>query len=315
MVLRYLIVRITDFQSFLKNKINSKSIFPILFLLDLITCSIFTILKLNYCDKKNIGDDLFMTIIGSLLPIFAQVGLVSYFSVVMNCLQSYTVMMTGERKEILSKHFSMLNKVCMIIPLTCVGFSLLPVIGLQYPMYGSTFAVIYLIGNGLNAWVYGILTASALKHLLYELSNHVNTFSQSSDELKLVIKRLKSANIVVIHNCFNVGLSFIIFGASDFLLTKSTYLFIIHQICCPVGATVLILTVSKISYIPVGSTRILSHRIRSLTLTPLSLKTLLRPLHSKSAPIVPVVGNETSGSSHAPSNNDVKPCDTILSKC
>ena len=233
--------------------LDPKVIFPIIFLVYMIDMFIFTILKILYEEKQILGREIFMTIVGAILPICAQIGSVFYFFVVIKCLDSYTVMMSDDKRERLSSRFAMLRAICWVIPPMCLGFAFIPAIGLAYPEYQATYARIYLIGTGANMWLYGILTATSLRYLLLELISQSQIFSQSSDDFKVVIWRLSLAYYLLIYNCLTVGGSLIVFGTIDFLRTLSTYLFIFDGLFCPIGATVLILTVSKISYNPKSS--------------------------------------------------------------
>ena len=249
---RYLIVRFIrkrsicgcklDAKSF---KLEAKSLFPVFFLAYMIDTTFYTVLKIVYQDGQIVGRDLAMTIVGSLLPIFAQVGLVFYSFVVMKFLKSYVTTMGNQKRVTLERKFNILSRLTSIIPLTSVVFSVMPLFGLPYPEHQYIFSKIFLIGTGANAWAYGILTGSALSSVLHELKSHV--FPQSSDDIRVVKWRLTFAFYVIVCNSFLIGAASTVFGLFDFLMELSTYKFLFDLLFCPVGATVLILTVSKIS--------------------------------------------------------------------
>ena len=249
-VLRYLIVRFRE-EKKATSMFDPKHIFPFFFLAYMIDSTIFTSVKTEYPDKELVGRDLFITVVGGFLPFFAQVGAVFYFFVVTRCLESYTTMMNEEKRGRLRKQFAWLSAVCWVIPSLSAVFSFVPAIGLFYPdIDHSIFAMVYLIGSGATMWLYGILTAFTLRCLILELRSHVKSYLQCSADLHRVLWRLSFAYYVLIYNCFTIGGSLIVFGISDYLRARSTYLLVFDAVFCPIGATVLILTVSKISYTP-----------------------------------------------------------------
>ena len=300
MVARYLIVRLIGNRSLCSISLNPRSIFPVLFLAEMAVCSIFAITKIVYQDKQIVGRDLFITLIATLLPLCAQVGLVFYFFVVINCLKTYAIMMTDERRELLENRFAILSRICSMIPALSISFSIMPAVGLRYPRYSHSFAMIFHIGTGTTAWLYGIVAASAVRYLIIELQSHVDSFAQSSDDLQLVIKRLSGAYVVIIHNCFMTGFDSTIFGAYDYLLARSTYLFIVGIFGVPIGATVLMLTVSKL---PRNNSRSVSVKkkfsfMRRRSSTILDFFLSLGSLSISSSTVIPTLGSTDALESH-----------------
>ena len=252
-IIRYLIVRCVEKRSIFIVTLDPKSIFPFFFLACMIIVTSISILKIIHKDQQIIGRDFTMTFLGTFLPLFAQWGLVIYFFVVIRCLKSYTVMMTAERSERVAKGFAILSAICLTIPPTSFMYSVLPLVGLPYPFYEGTFAIIYLIGNGINAWLYGTLTTLSLRFLLKELQNQVESFPETSSDIRQVFRRLTYAYYVIASMSFIIGASYIIFGSSRYLMARSTYLFIFQQLTCPPSSTILILTVSRMSHTGNGS--------------------------------------------------------------
>ena len=207
----------------------------------------FTTMKILNQDGNLVGRDIGITIVAAGLPFFAQVGLVFYFFVVLNCLSGYGNIVGAERNQKLIHQLKYLRSVSYIIPGLSLFCKIIPSIGIAYPEYQNDFIYIYLIGNGLIAWLYGVLATMALRFLLVELKNHINSFPQSSEDLKSVVQRLTYAYYVIGGMSFAIGATYVMFGASEFWRRKCTYLFIFQQITCPPAATILILTVSRLS--------------------------------------------------------------------
>ena len=247
LTIRYLIVRCIEKRSLFIVRLDSKSIFPFFFLASQIVGTAICSLKILYKDQQIIGKGFTMTFLGAFLTLFAQWGLVIYFFVVIKCLKSYTAMMTVERSERVSRRFYILSRFCLMIPPTSFIYSIMPLVGLPYPRHQQIFASIFLIGDGINAWLYGILTTLSLRCLLKELKSHVESFSDGSNDIRQVLQRLTYAYYVIASMSFIIGASYVMFGSLDYLLVRSTYLFIFQQLTLPPASTVLILTVSRIS--------------------------------------------------------------------
>jgi hypothetical protein len=227
---------------------NPKTIFPILFLCVLIDCCTISIIKIVGQDRQIVGRDLLITLLATFSAACYQTGLVFYFLVVINCLKTYTTTMTDGRRQLLERRFLILSRICCFVPIISITFSILPTISLWCPDYWYIFAIIYHIGVGTTSWLYGILSVYTVNSLINELKNHVITFPQHSDDYCIVIKRLSRARNAIGMGSFNAGLSFFLFGINDYFLTKSIYMYMIQLIICPISATFLLLSVSKISY-------------------------------------------------------------------
>jgi hypothetical protein len=208
---------------------------------------LFAIDKVLHQGRNVIGKSILVTVLGSILPIFAQVGLIVYFFVVLKFLKGYAGIMTDERRSEMYNRFAVLETSSKIIAGLSFTFSMMPTVGLIFPAYQRQFAMAYLIGDGCVAWIYGILTTSALHYLLTQLREHVTNFRQASAEMRLVLQRLTAAYYMIAVMSLTIGISFTIFGYFDSFLRKSTYLFIFQQIICPPCSTLLVLTVSRIT--------------------------------------------------------------------
>ena len=135
----------------------------------------------------------------------------------------------------------------MLVPAICASSSLLVIIGLKFPSYQRAFALSCLITGGFLTLLYGFLTTSALRYVRLELLSHVKGFPQSSDEVRLVLKRLTLAYYMLVIMSSAMGVSYFLFCTTDTMLRKSSYLIIWLHISWPPAATILILTVSRIT--------------------------------------------------------------------
>ena len=279
MVVRYLIVRMIDRKTIFIVSRDPRSIFPIIFLLYMIDTLLYTGLKIQYQGRKIIGRDLFMTVVGCSLPTLALVGLVFYFFVVIKFLKSYIKIMPIGRRQRAANRFTMLVMACEIIPPLSAAAGMMPGVGLAYPQHLHIFARVYHIGIALNAWLYGILTASALGLVLFELKTHVESLHNAPDDLRVVLQRLTAAYHVISLNSFSVGLLSLLTGTSEYLLRRTTYFQLFDSLCCPIAITVLILTVSKIphSLNEKDSSTSMRERLTSFTSKPLTFVRILTP--------------------------------------
>ena len=249
LIIRFFSVRCIEKKSLFIVTSDPKTIFPIFFIMCMIFITSISSLKIINKDQQIIGKDFTMTFLGAFLPLFAQYGLVTYFFVVIKCLKCYTAMMIVERCERVSSRFAILSRICWMILPTSFIYSIMLLIGLSYPHSERLFATIYLVGNGINAWLYGAVTSLSLRCLLNELKSHVESFPDNSDDIRQVVRRLTYAYNVIASMSFMIGASYVLFGSFNYLLVRSTYLFIFQQLTCPPSSTVLILTVSRMSHI------------------------------------------------------------------
>ena len=246
LILRYLLIRSLEKKTLFYISSDPKTIFPWIFLLQLWLQIAFASIKLGDPADQLLGRDLVISILCESTLFLAFLGLVIYFLVILKFLKSFTDMLIEDRRDKISEHFSMLRKVCLIIPPLSFIFSFIVVAGINYPEYYKIFQLINLIGDGSLTLFYGFLTTSALSYLRKELSLHLTNFPQSSDEIRLVLKRLTLAYYMLLIMSFLMGVSYFIF-CTDYMLRKSTYLIIWLDTSWPPAATILILTVSRIS--------------------------------------------------------------------
>ena len=245
LVTRYFIVKIIDKRSICIITTDPRTIFPLFFLLYQIDTLFYAGLKIAYQDGQIIGRDTYVTVAGCLIPVLGQVGLVLYFFIVLKFLKSYMTMIPVARRERVEGRFALLIVLCStMFPLCCI-FGFMPVVGLIYPGHLRDFGMIFLVGIGLLAWLYGWLISSALRDVLIELKNHVDSYPQSSGELKVVLRRLTRAYYVLIANCLAVGLFAILFGTIETLRRQTIFMMVLASLNCPIASTLLVLTVAK----------------------------------------------------------------------
>jgi hypothetical protein len=148
-----------------------------------------------------------------------------------------------------AKRFNILTTFVLFIPPFSIVFCAVSFIGIGVPQYRTIFAKMSLIGMGFMALIYGLIILNALGFLLEELSSHINSFAQADHDIKVVYKRLKLAYYLIANNSATVAFTYFVFGFYDFLLKKTTYLFV-YQLCsCALGSIILILTISGISMV------------------------------------------------------------------
>ena len=224
---------------------DPKTIFPWIFLLQFCVQQLFPVTKL-ISQNQLVGRDWPITLILGFSIFIAFMGLVCYFFVILKFLKTFSTMLKRERKDKLADYFVILRSFSLIILPTSFVSSFILLVGLHYPDLRDTVAVTCLVGTGSNSLIFGCLTTSALKYVRTELSNHVKIFPNTSDDIKLVLKGLTEAYLVIMVMSFLMGTSYFAF-CTTYLLRKSSYLFIWLLLSWPPVATVLILTISRIS--------------------------------------------------------------------
>lgn len=244
---RYLIMKSLRDEKYCFAPSDPRTIFPWLLNLGSILQIIFSVGKVMSSNNLIIGRDIFPTILGSLLPPLAEIGLISYFFVVLKCLKSYIGIQPENRGSVLTDRFRLLGAASIVIAPIFAIFSFMPTVGLGFPEHRRDFAMLYFIGIGVIAWLCGIVTTTALRYLIGELKSHIKNFPQTLGDVKSVLWRITLAYYVLAVSIFLLGFSFIICGFSDVFLRKATYLILFQQLCCPPASTILILTVSRIS--------------------------------------------------------------------
>ena len=200
-----------------------------------------------YQGRNVIGKSILVTVLGSTLSIFAQVGLIVYFFVVLRFLKGYAGIMSDEKRCEMYSRFAVLETSSKILEALYFTFSMMPTVGLIIPTYQRQFAMTYLIGDECVAWIYGLLTTYVLHYLLTQLQEHVFSFRQASRKITLVLRRLTAAYYMIAVMSLIIGISFTILGCFDLFLRISTCLSIFQQIIRAPCSTLLILTVSRIT--------------------------------------------------------------------
>jgi hypothetical protein len=155
-------------------------------------------------------------------------------------------MLTRERKDKLAKYFTILRTLSLIILPTSFVSCFVLLIGLEHTHLQTAAAITSLSGTGFSCLFYGCLTTFALKFVRFDLSEHVKIFPNSSDDIKLVLQRLTEAYLVIMVMSFLIGTSYFLF-CTDYLMRKSTYLFIWLLLSWPPVATILTSSISRIS--------------------------------------------------------------------
>lgn len=250
LLLRYFIVRSLRKKRLFFLSTDPRSLFPLLFLLHGIGDFVFAVLKIAYNVQPIVGRDVSVTLLATCLPIFCFIGLVLYYDVILSFLRGYSRMMRAQSRQKVNKLFAKLKAFATWIPLIGLLPCIMPLIGLKYPEYTNIFGMLYLLGNGFLALLYGLLFNLALGFLLLELDvhlKHLESTGGDSNDIRFVSNRLHLAYRTGTIGFIIIGFSYIIFGSWQVLLQMSSYLFLCVQIVVHPTFTVLILTVSRIS--------------------------------------------------------------------
>ena len=244
---RYLFIRSIEKKFLCYISYEPKMLFPWVFLLQLWFQLLFSVLKLIYKEQQTIGKNLLITLIAGILSVLVFFGLVVYFLVVLKSLRGYTTVLSDEQNMVINDRFQMLRIVSMMIPVACFLTTAMLIVGLSYTEYQKIFIRCVLITYGVLTLLYGLVTSSALRYVRIELLSHIKGFPQSSDDVRLVLKRLTMAYYMLVIMSSAMGGSYFLFCTTDFMLRKSSYLLIWLHVSWPPAATILILTVSRIT--------------------------------------------------------------------
>jgi hypothetical protein len=247
LISRFLVVRSVQKTTLCYISSDPKHIFPWIFLFQLWTQVAFAITKIMHRTDELVGKTLLASLFVEISVSLAFVGLVVYFFVILKFLRSFADMLVEERRIRVIEYFATLKILCGFIPILCLISSFMVVVGISYPDHQKTLALASLSADGFLTLLYGYLITSALKYLRRELVNHITVFPQTSDGVRLVLKRLTLAYYILIIMSFLMGISYFIF-CTDYMLRKSTYLILWLHFSWPPVSTALILTVSQISH-------------------------------------------------------------------
>mmetsp|Transcript_15354 Transcript_15354/g.14724 ORF Transcript_15354/g.14724 Transcript_15354/m.14724 type:complete len:396 (+) Transcript_15354:229-1416(+) len=226
---------------------HAKALFPIFFLLHGVGDIIFNAMKIASNGERTIGYDVAITIVSSLLPPVFFTGLILYFRLIIGFLNGYARMMSSDSCAKVRTRFASLSFCSWLIPPSSLAICLVQCIGLLYPSKEDKIGQMYNIGLGFLCLSFGVIFGHSLGFLIGELGVHLKSGSMSTADIKTVSKRLKIALVIGGGLFFSMFLLCVIFGSSLLLLHRSTYLVVLFQIMMSPTATILIMTVSKIS--------------------------------------------------------------------
>jgi hypothetical protein len=246
LLLRFLIVRCIEKKSLFIFRWNSKSLFPLFFLLHGIGDFIFSILKVT-TKNSSLGNDLPVTVVVYTLACFFFTGFVLYYMVLLNFLQGYTRMMNPISRKKVENFFSLSKKLAWLVLLPVFILGIGVVVGLKYSEYRVIFAMIYLVGGGVCILTFGSLWFLTFGFLIKEMANHIKDSIGSMDDIKVVYLRLKAAYYVGSTLFALIAVLYITFGSWSYLRIRSDYAILIIQITVHPTATILVLTVSHIN--------------------------------------------------------------------
>jgi hypothetical protein len=196
---------------------DSRSLFPVMFIIAQIWSISFSIQMIMYNKKRIIKFDLGSTICSSAALLFTQFGLISYFFVILNFLKSYTYSSIATTFEMdqTNKRFNRLILIAQSSSPIFIILAILPLFHLEYPQYGIFFMRVVLIVTGVCGLIYGGMVTNVLGYVLKILSDHMNDFDQHNIEMKIIYVRLKRAYHIIRVVSVVTGAALILFGSFD----------------------------------------------------------------------------------------------------
>ena len=251
LIVRYLVVRFLERSHTCCGPFTqAKQILPYFFLLHGLGDVCFCLLKVctvGYTDIPLVGKDISITLVSLICPTSIFAGLTLYYVVVINFLKGYACMMTPASRDKVYSRYLHLLMASYSIPVLVFFVSVAPFVGLKDYSLRKVTAQTYLIGLGLISAFYGVLYALAIRFLLQEITIHIANSSINSDDITQVLNRLRAAYYAGSMLFLAVFVSYLICGSWNFILRKSSYVFLVIQIASHPFVTTLILTVSRIS--------------------------------------------------------------------
>jgi hypothetical protein len=237
-----------------------KTLFPLCHLIMGCASSIYGALKVSSPNGKQllVGRDVSISLVSALFLTFGWFGMVVYLHLIIQFLESYSLVMVSESKERILQRFHKLDTYSWFLVPFALVFSILPVIAVAYPSQSRQLCIACFIGLSMVAFIFGLIFSSCLSFLIKELNVYINSIEEYlSVGIKLVVKRLNAAYFVVVGSCLVLGILLLIFGSSNYLFHLSTYFMLIACICVSPFTLVLVITISRVSSSDYQLTRVI----------------------------------------------------------
>jgi hypothetical protein len=105
-----------------------------------------------------------------------------------------------------------------------------PSVGLAFPKHHKIFGMVYNIGNGVSGIIFGLLFSYSIAFLLQNLSTQSKLERDFSNDIEPAVERLRIEYYIVTTITFSGAFIILIFGAWEYLLLRSTYLYLVFYI-------------------------------------------------------------------------------------
>lgn len=230
-----------------------KNRFQFYFLLMGISATLYGILKISYPDDQQplVGRDVSISLVLAFVTCFCFIGIVYYLHVIIQFLKIQARMMTSASKGRIRKKLHFLGFISWFLIPSIVIISILPLIGIAYPVQSRELCKAYLIGYAVLGLVYGIITCNCLGLLINEIKGHISSITTKgslvSKDLNQVVFRLNAAYYVVGVGCLVYDIICFIFAGSDLVFDTTTYFILIAFTMTSPLTFILVITVAHIS--------------------------------------------------------------------
>lgn len=245
LIMQHFYVRCVEKKTLWIFKNDKKSLFQLLFfiatILDLVVALIYVISGGNDLIAEDIG----ITLAASFSSFCTLYGLTIYFSLILGFLKSFGGVVSTREGIKLTKKLNFLALSAHFLPPLMAIVCFAPVLGIIFPEYSSITIKVLIVGIGIIALLFGLLSTTAFRFLLSTLSEHLSS-QECTDDIKLVYKRINRAYYALGSMCFQVTFFSLLFGLWEKLFSYCLSLYVFILISAPPAAATTIITVSRI---------------------------------------------------------------------
>lgn len=228
-----------------------KTIFPFCFLIMGIASVIYGILKVSYPDGRQplIGRDVSISMMVLIATTSGFLGMVLYLHVIIKFLKGYSRVMPHSTWKRVSNRLNLLGFYSWFITPTVLIVDLLPLISIAYPSHSKELGMAHLIGFSISTLFYDVIFCSCLSFLIKELKLYIDSIeAHLSKDIKVVVRRLNKAYVIVGGAALQIGILSLIFGCSNFLFHLTTYFLLISYTFVSPALYFFVITVARISH-------------------------------------------------------------------
>lgn len=182
-------------------------------------------------NRQIIGRDVTVSVAATCFTFFALSALSFYFQIIINYLKkSLFLLGTESRRNVIVRLLLLQNFSWLLVPLS-IPSALGSILAVIYPEHVIEFAKLFLLGVAVLVCSYGFAFVACLAALLSELSAHILSPAISdTDSLHTVYRRIWMALYGGGSLLIGGSFGFFLFGSSNFLLQKLSYLMVITRL-------------------------------------------------------------------------------------